>query len=104
MSDRVRGVDGMTVEELQSELWHGGRCVRYEFAVSVIVLSFRRFSSIYFIPPGASAVKPGLPWSLISLLFGWWGIPWGPIFTIMALVKNFRGGEDVTEEVMASLS
>jgi hypothetical protein len=35
----------------------------------------------------------GIAYSLISLLLGWWGIPWGPIFTIQALVKNARGGD-----------
>jgi len=23
---------------------------------------------------------------------GWWGIPWGPIYTIASLVRNARGG------------
>ncbi len=31
--------------------------------------------------------------SLITWLFGWWGFPWGPIFSIGALVKNISGGE-----------
>jgi hypothetical protein len=35
---------------------------------------------------------------------GWWGIPWGPIFTVPALVTNLRGGIDVTESMLASLS
>jgi hypothetical protein len=37
---------------------------------------------------------------LISLLFGWWGIPWGPIYTVTSLFKNFGGGRDVTKEIM----
>jgi hypothetical protein len=37
-----------------------------------------------------------LPYSLGSLLLGWWGLPWGPIRTVQALVVNFNGGESVT--------
>ena len=42
-------------------------------------------------------------YTLISLLAGWWGIPWGPIYTITSLVTNLRGGKDVTQHVIASL-
>ena len=102
MDDAIRGVDGMTIDDLRSALRRGGRCVRYQFVVSGILLSRRRSSGIYFIPVGASAVTPGLLWSLITVLFGWWGFP-GPVFTIPALVKNFQGGDDVTGKVMAAL-
>jgi hypothetical protein len=34
----------------------------------------------------------------------WWGIPWGPIYTIQALATNLRGGKNVTHEVIASMS
>lgn len=33
-----------------------------------------------------------------SLLFGWRGIPWGPIQTVRAIVTNLRGG---TRETVA---
>jgi len=44
-----------------------------------------------------------LPWTGLSLLAGWWGIPWGPIWTVQALVTNFRGGKDVTAEIAGRL-
>lgn len=33
-----------------------------------------------------------------TLLFGWWGIPWGPIYTVRAIVRNTLGGKRVTLE------
>ena len=45
----------------------------------------------------------GLPYTLISLLAGWWGIPWGPIWTVMTVVQNFAGGKDLTPAVLAAL-
>lgn len=31
--------------------------------------------------------------SLITWIFGWWAIPWGPIYSIQAIVRNMLGGE-----------
>jgi hypothetical protein len=38
-----------------------------------------------------------------TLLLGWWGFPWGPIWSFAALARNAQGGHDVTAEVMAQL-
>jgi hypothetical protein len=32
--------------------------------------------------------------SNLSLLLGWWGIPWGPIYTIRALAINSKAKVD----------
>jgi hypothetical protein len=34
---------------------------------------------------------------------GWWGFPWGPIFSIQSLVVNLKGGKDLTAAISASL-
>ena len=100
---RIQGIEGMSPDRLQFEIQRGARLVLYQYAISVLVMSFRRSSDVYFIPAGESAVTKGLPWSLISFVAGWWGIPWGPIFTIQSLVTNFKGGKDVTAELSARL-
>lgn len=41
-----------------------------------------------------------MPYTMLTLFVGWWGIPWGPIYTIMCLATNLGGGKDVTSEVM----
>lgn len=41
---------------------------------------------------GSCSIKAGLPYCLGTLLLGWWGIPWGPIYTVQAIAKNLRGG------------
>ena len=40
----------------------------------------------------------------LSLLLGWWGIPWGPIWTIGTVFKNLTGGVDVTANVLQALN
>jgi hypothetical protein len=62
-------------------------------------MTFKRGSDIYFIPANAKASSKGMSFTVISLLAGWWGIPWGPIYTISSVVKNLQGGIDVTDSV-----
>jgi hypothetical protein len=93
----------MSVADIQQAVAAGGRFVLYQYAISVLVLSFKRSSAIMFIRPGESAVAKGIPYSLISLVAGWWGIPWGPIWTIMTVVQNLSGGKDLTPHVLDAL-
>jgi hypothetical protein len=104
MGTRIRGIEGLTTDQLNFELQRGAKFVLYQYCFSVVVMTFKRGSDIYFIRNGENAVVKGLPFSLISLLAGWWGIPWGPIWTISTAVNNFRGGKDVTAEVIASFN
>jgi hypothetical protein len=54
-------------------------------------------------PGRALRVLQGLPYTLISLVLGWWGIPWGLIFTPAAIFTNLCGGKDVTQDVLATV-
>jgi len=101
---KIVGVEGMTVAQVSAEVQAGARFVFYQFCISILVMSFKRSSSIYFIRAGEGAFPKGLPFTAISLLLGWWGIPWGPIWTIGTIITNFNGGKDVTQEVLRSLS
>jgi hypothetical protein len=51
----------------------------------------------------ATGLKRGAVFSLVSLLLGWWGVPWGLIWTPMTIFTNLSGGQDVTDEVWALL-
>lgn len=100
---KIVGAENMSPDQMRFEIQRGARLVYFQYAISVLVLSFRRASNIYFIPAGESAIGKSLPWTLLSLVAGWWGIPWGPIWTIQALITNFKGGKDVTAEISARL-
>ena len=65
--------------------------VRYEAAVSVLYVS-SRFSSPFLLVGRDNTALWQYGMSVLALLIGWWGIPWGPIFTIQALRNNLRGG------------
>ena len=103
VSLKIVGVGNLTPLELHEELENGGKFVIYKYCISIMVLTFQRPSAIHFIRSDQSAVVHGLKYSLMSVITGWWGIPWGPIYTIGSLYTNFRGGQDVTSDVIASL-
>jgi len=97
---KINGIDGLTVQDVQDEVNDGGKFVIYSYCFSVIVMTFKRGTDIYFVRPGQSRFAKGLPFFLISFLFGWWGLPWGIIYTIQTLAINIGGGKDVTDAVM----
>ena len=77
--------------------------VIYQYAVSFLLFTMYGSSRIYEISEGASRVRPGWPYTILSLFLGWWGIPFGPLRTAQALIVNLGGGEDVTLEVNKAL-
>ena len=89
--------------ELQVELQQGGKFVIYQYCISILIMTFKRSSNVYFIRHEENAVLKGLPFTLLSLVLGWWGIPRGPIYTIQSLWVNLKGGRDVTQEIMPSM-
>ena len=98
----IKNIEGLTIDQLNSLIGQGGKFVMYQYTISVLVMTFRRSSDIYFIRYGENGTVKGLGFTFLTFLLGWWGIPWGPIFTIQTLWSNFSGGRDVTSEVLAS--
>lgn len=104
---RVRGVEKLTVEQLEVELALGGRFVFYEYCVSIVIATMRRPSDVYFLPADDLGIVRGLPYVLLSFFFGWWGIPFGLLYTPMTIFTNLCGGRELSEtetaEVLAYL-
>ena len=89
----------MSWEELSVEISNGGRLVVYQYCVSVVHLTFLENSQIHLVRGGESAVAKSWRYILLSMLAGWWGIPWGFVYTPMAIGNNLRGGKDVTADL-----
>jgi hypothetical protein len=101
---KIHGIENLNQEELQRELSRGGRFIHYQYVVSALFVTFRRSTAVYFIRGGESPIVKGLPWTMLTLLLGWWGFPWGLIYTPVVLVKNLGGGTDVTALLLAPAS
>lgn len=96
----ISGLDGISEYEMHNQIRQGARFVVFQYTLSIVVLTFKRNSKIYFIRPGESTFSKSWPYTLLSMLFGWWGFPWGFIYTPQTLYRNLQGGLDVTQLVL----
>lgn len=97
---RLHVPTGMQGPEVRSAIEQGGRFVVFGYCISLLLVTFRRPSSPHFIAPDHGAFRAGLLYSLISVLLGWWGVPFGLIYTPITIFKNCGGGTDVTREIL----
>lgn len=103
MQQKLANVADYSLEQLSEKVALGGKFVVYQYAISLVMITLERLSPVYFIEPGEHATKYAKSWSRISLMFGWWGIPWGPIKTLQSLATNRKGGVDVTRDIMLNI-
>ncbi|MEI6313180.1 MAG: hypothetical protein WCP57_13040 [Bacteroidota bacterium] len=97
---KIKNLEGLSDQDINYELANGAKFVTFNYCISIIVMTFRRSSDVYFIKAGESTFKYSIPYTLLTLVLGWWGIPWGPIFSIGALFTNITGGKDLTQDVL----
>jgi hypothetical protein len=101
---KITGIDQLSLVEIEAELELGGRFVYYQYCISLLLVTFRQPSNIVFLRADERGVARGLPYTFVTLLLGWWGLPWGPIYTAGALLCNLAGGNDVTLAVRRFLA
>jgi hypothetical protein len=99
----IKGAEGMSPEQIRDEIHRGGRVVVYTYCVSILIMTFKRPAGMRLIRANSNAAANSWPYLLISLLFGWWGFPWGPIYTVETIYRNLCGGIDLTDAVLRDL-
>ena len=70
------------------------RRVRFEVCASVVLATLRWQTDPRDTRSAWHRLWLGLPFTLVSLLLGPWGVPWGPIGTAAAVWTNLTGGAD----------
>lgn len=101
---KIKNINNLSVEQMNHELANGAKFVVFPYCISIWIMTFRESSSIYFIKSGESTIKYSIPYTLISLFAGWWGVPWGPIYTFGSIRSNLSGGKNVTDDVLKVLN
>lgn len=101
---KIRNIEGLSAFDLEREAERGARFVYYTYTLSFLLVTFKRTSGVYMIRGNENAVSKGNRFTLLSALFGWWGIPFGPKYTIESIRTNLKGGKDVTDEVMSTVA
>jgi hypothetical protein len=90
------------IPDLRENADDSGRWVVFEYCISLVAVTLRRPSRPFCVKPGQWAWVRGLPYTGISLLLGWWGLPWGVIYTPVTIYTNLCGGCDITAQVRAA--
>ena len=93
----VVGAEGLSEAEIIAACNAGARLVYFHYTVSVLVMTLRRSSAVHLIRKGEGTLARSLPYTLLTLVAGWWGVPFGPIYSVMSLFANLSGGTDVTD-------
>jgi hypothetical protein len=99
----LAGTGPRFADEILVRLREGWRCVRFEWCISLGVITLRRQSAVYLTATWQERYVRGAGYSLLALLFGPWGVPWGLVRTPWAVWVNLTGGLDVTEDVIRQL-
>jgi hypothetical protein len=98
----IKGVEGLSGGEVQDQVRQGAKFVVFSYCMSFLVITLKRSSDVMFVRAGQSPVVAGLPYTVLSFFMGWWGFPWGLVYTPVAIIQNLAGGKDVTTEIMAA--
>lgn len=69
--------------------------VRYSFVASFIFFTARQYSR-YYVKGHDDSNFLRIIYMIATAIAGWWGIPWGPIYTTVSLIENSVGGRKVT--------
>ncbi|MBW6519069.1 MAG: hypothetical protein K0A89_11290 [ANME-2 cluster archaeon] len=64
---------------------------QFQTCISLIFFTTKS-PSRFFINGQGNHIIAGLVFTVFTLLLGWWGIPWGPVYTIQTVIKNLTGG------------
>lgn len=99
----LRGTRPLFAEELRTRVEAGAKCVRFEYCFSLLAVTVRRQSPVYLTHSWQQRYLLGLWYSVLALLLGPWGVPWGLLWTPWAVWVNATGGADCTVAVLASL-
>ena len=71
------------------------KVTQFSTCVSAGILTLQ-WQSRCFVVGHDSVVLYKIAYTVLALLAGWWGIPWGPIFTVSAIITNLSGGTQRT--------
>jgi hypothetical protein len=64
---------------------------RYQVALSFLIVTLKIPTRFYIVDHDRTRAVAAAC-TLVSLLLGWWGIPWGPVYTVQVVTRNLRGG------------
>jgi len=103
---KIRNTAGFSLEQFYSSLSEGACIMSYGYCISAIAFTYRLMSPPYYIKAGEMPSAYRKKYNTLSVIFGWWGLPWGPIYTfdMLRINRNKKGGGvNITEDVLLAV-
>lgn len=96
--------ENLSFEQVIKERNNGGKFVFFSYLIPRPWFSpVKRISKIYFLRSEDKASIHNRKYNIINLLWGWWGLPFGPVYTYAAIKSN-KTGIDITDDVFDNLT
>lgn len=89
--ERRSGIACERCEAVGADLRHSV----FTYAMSFLLVTLRRGSAGIYCR--SCRRSEALKWGALSAILGWWGVPWGPIYTVQALGIAASGGQQDPE-------
>ncbi|MBR8536870.1 hypothetical protein KDU71_14945 [Carboxylicivirga sediminis] len=94
----------LTIEELKYKVENGYRFKAFQYCFSPIFATYYPFSPAFLLKDGETGKPQIRKYNMISAIFGWWGVPYGPLYTIRSMRFNLKGGLDVTDDILKNIT
>lgn len=93
-----------TIDELKYAIDNGCKFITFQYCITIfIAVTLTRFSPAILIQNTEELNYFKTKYNRLTKIFGWWGLPWGPIRSINALNNNKAGGIDMTDDIMLNI-
>lgn len=105
MKQKIIIPETISFDRFNNELANGAKFITYNYCISIFfAVTLKRMSPAYLILPHEPPTKYKRKYNLLTRVFGWWGIPWGIVYSIRFLKSNNSGGLDITNDIMLNLT
>lgn len=101
---KIRIPDNITFDEVVNDRHHGAKFVFFGYLIPRPIFSpIKRISKVYYLKPNENASQYSTKYNFITMLWGWWGLPFGPGATY-STIKSNKTGIDITNDVYDNLT
>lgn len=101
---KIKTPKNYSFDEILKEQNNGGRFLVFSYLIPLpIFRPITRISKIYFLRKNEKTAKYSFKYNLLTMLWGWIGLPQGPSYTVSTVIGN-RTGIDMSVDVFDNLT
>ena len=100
----IRIPGDISYDDILNERDNGAKFVFFGYLIPrPIFPPVKKISKVYYLRPNENASQYAAKYNLVTLFWGWWGLPFGPVYTY-STIKNNKTGIDITDDIYDNLT